>query len=121
MEHGKMTEGLQRRLFEEGKELYKLRDLSCPEECLMGLGICCPDEWFPQLLALTRILERHNTLHPESAVHATQVKCKFGHLCFHTDHRATGDEDFIVFIIAAFEEMICASQHSQRSPQAHKG
>ncbi|MBP5779656.1 MAG: hypothetical protein J6X34_00280 [Clostridia bacterium] len=101
-----MTEGLQRRLFEEGKEHYKLRDLSCPEECLMGLGICCPDEWFPQLLALTRILERHNQLHPESAVHATQVKCKFGGLRFYTDHRATGDEDFIVFIIGVFEEML---------------
>ena len=33
----------------------------------MGWGICCPDEWFPQLLALTRILERHNRLHPEEA------------------------------------------------------
>ena len=101
-----MTETLQQQLFNEGMELYKLRDLPCPEERLMGLGICCPDEWFPQLLALTRILERHNTLHPESAVHATQVKCKFGHLCFHTDHRATGDEDFIVFIIEVFEEML---------------
>ena len=99
-----MTDSLQQQLFDEGKELYKLRNLPCPEECLMGFGICCPDEWFPQLLALTRILERHNQLHPENAVHATQVKCKFGGLRFHTDHRATGDEDFIVFIIAVFEK-----------------
>ena len=101
-----MTDSLQQRLFDEGKELYKLRNLPCPEDCLMGWGICCPDEWFPQLLALTRILERHNQLHPESAVHATQVKCKFGGLRFHTDHRATGNEDFIVFIIGAFEKML---------------
>ena len=107
-----MTDALQQLLFDEGKELYKLRNLPCPEDCLMGWGICCPDEWFPQLLALTRILERHNQLHPESAVHATQVKCKFGGLRFHTDHRATGDEDFIVFIIGAFEEML--------SPNARK-
>ena len=108
-----MTDSLQQRLFDEGKELYKMRDLPCPEECLMGFGICCPDEWFPQLLALTRILERHNQLHPENAVHATQVKCKFGGLRFYTDHCATGDEDFIVFIIAVFEEML--------DPNAQKG
>ena len=104
-----MTDALQQRLFDEGKELYKLRSLPCPEECLMGWGICCPDEWFPQLLALTRILERHNQLHPESAVHATQVKCKFGGLRFYTAHHATGDEGFIAFIIAALEEMLGAN------------
>ena len=32
---------------------------------------------------------------------------KFGGLRFHTDHRATGNEDFIVFIIEVFEEMLC--------------
>ena len=40
---------------------------------------------------------------------STLVKCKFGGLRFHTDHRATGNEDFIVFIIGAFEEMLNAN------------
>ena len=109
-----MNHALQQRLFDEGKELYKLRFLPCPEECLMGWGSCCPDEWFPQLLALTRILERHNSLHPENAVHATQVKCKFGGLRFYTDHCADDDDDFIVFIIGAFEEMVHLPQKSGR-------
>ena len=30
-----MNETLQRKLYESGRELYKLRFLPCPEECLM--------------------------------------------------------------------------------------
>ena len=41
------------------------------------------------------------------------AKRKFGGLRFYTDHRATGDEDFIVFIIDTFEEML--------DPNAQKG
>ena len=55
-----MNEILQQKLYDAGKELYKLRFLPCPEECLMGWGIQCPDEWFPQLMTLTQILEAWN-------------------------------------------------------------
>ena len=30
---------LQQKLYDAGRELYKLRFLPCPEECLMGWGI----------------------------------------------------------------------------------
>jgi len=35
----KMNEILQQKLYDAGRELYKLRFLPCPEECLMGWGI----------------------------------------------------------------------------------
>ena len=100
-----MNETLQRKLYEAGRELYKLRFLPCPEECLMGWGIQCPDEWFPQLLTLTQILEEWNRLHPDDAVHATQVKTKFGKLRFHTD-REWRENDFLSIIVHCFEENI---------------
>lgn len=78
-----MNEVLQQKLCDAGKELYKLRFLPCPEECLMGWGIQCPDEWFPQLMTLTQILEAWNQLHPDDTVHAVQVKTKFRRLRFH--------------------------------------
>ena len=34
-----MNEILQQKLYDAGRELYKLRFLPCPEECLMGWGI----------------------------------------------------------------------------------
>ena len=68
-----MNETLQQKLSDAGKGLYKLRFLPCPEKCLMGCGIQCPDEWFPQLMILTQILEAWNRLHPDDAIHATQV------------------------------------------------
>ena len=79
----------------------------------MGWGICCPDEWFDPLLALTRILERHNQLHPEDAIHARQVKCKFGQLRYYTD-RPHDENDFLIHIINVFEEMLSSAQSNDK-------
>lgn len=100
-----MNEILQKKLYDAGKELYKLRFLPCPEECLMGWGIQCPDEWFPQLMTLTQILEAWNQLYPEDAIHAVQVKTKFRKLRFHTD-RERHENDFLSAIINCFEENV---------------
>ena len=100
-----MNEILQQKLYDAGKELYKLRFLPCPEECLMGWGIQCPDEWFPQLMTLTQILEAWNQLHPDDAIHAVQVKTKIRRLRFHTD-REWRENDFLSTIINCFEENV---------------
>ena len=100
-----MNEFLQQKLYDTGRELYKLRFLPCPEECLMGWGIQCPDEWFPQLMTLTQIMEGWNQRHPDDAIHARQVKTKFRKLRFHTD-REWREDDFLSFIIHCFEENV---------------
>ena len=73
----------------------------------MGWGIQCPDEWFPQLMTLTQILEAWNRLHPEDAIHAVQVKTKFRRLRFHTDReREWRENDLLSVIINCFEENV---------------
>ena len=108
-----MKNTLQQILFSAGKELYKFRELPCPQECLMGWGICCPDKWFKPLLTLTRILEHHNQLHPEDTIHARQVKSKFGQLRYYTD-RPHNENDFLVHIISVFEEMLSSAQFNDK-------
>jgi len=57
-------------------------------------------------MALTKILEYHNQLHPERVIHATDVKTKMKHLCFHTDYIPDTENDFIAYVIGMFEENI---------------
>ena len=104
-----MKQELQEKLFAAGPELYRFRALPCPQECLMGWGFDCPDEWFASLLALTRILEFYNRQYPENAVHARQVKSKFGGLSFYTDHPIDDELDFTNVIIREFEQLLCSS------------
>lgn len=99
-----MTAHLQQRLFDAAPVLYSFRHLQVPECHCMNLGIQCPDEWFLPLMILTHILEVHNRLCPEEAIHATDVKTKMNHLRFHTDHIPTDENDFLENIIAIFEE-----------------
>ena len=112
-----MNETLQQKLYNAGKELYKLRFLPCPEECLMGWGIQCPDEWFPQLMILTQILEAWNQLHPDDTIHAVQVKTKFRRLRFHTD-REWRENDFLSAIINCFEENVALPFPESRSSKS---
>ncbi len=81
-----MKQELQRKLFDSFPVLYQLQDAPLTD-ALMAWGFCCGDGWFDLLWWLSRDLEEYNHNYPESPVMATQVKSKFGELCFYINDR----------------------------------
>ena len=94
-----MKQELQRKLFDSFPVLYQLQDAPLTD-ALMAWGFCCGDGWFDLLWRLSRDLEEYNRSHPESPVMATQVKSKFGELCFYINDR---DNEKIMDRIAGAE------------------
>ena len=81
-----MKAELQQKLFSAFPVLYQLKDAPLTD-ALMAWGFCCGDGWFDLLCRLSKDLEEYNYNHPESPVIATQVKSKFGELCFYINDR----------------------------------
>ena len=81
-----MKAELEQKLFSAFPILYQLKDAPLTD-ALMAWGFCCGDGWFDLLWRLSRDLEEYNRRHPESPVMATQVKSKFGELCFYINDR----------------------------------
>ena len=81
-----MKAELQQKLFSSFPILYQLKDAPLTD-ALMAWGFCCGDSWFDLLWRLSKDLEEYNHNHPEIPVIATQVKSKFGELCFYINDR----------------------------------
>lgn len=94
-----MKQELQQKLFDSFPILYQLKDAPITE-ALMAWGFCCGDGWFDLLWRLSKDLEEYNHTHPENPVMATQVKSKFGELCYYVNIR---DDEEITRRIASAE------------------
>jgi|SRR3989339_170492 len=81
-----MKKELQNKLFKKYPKIFVQKDLS-PKETLMCFGISCGDGWFWLLDQLCSCLQFHVDRNHYPQVEATQVKEKFGGLCFYTQSR----------------------------------
>lgn len=80
-----MNDDLERLLFERHVAMYEGHDLS-PTQSLMAFGCDCGDGWYAILAALSDVLARHRR-ETGVAIEASQVKEKFGTLCYYTHFR----------------------------------
>ncbi len=78
-----MKKELQNKLFEKYPKIFAQKDLG-PKETLMCFGICCGDGWYWLIDELCSHLQFHIDKNNYSQVEATQVKEKYGGLCFYT-------------------------------------
>lgn len=81
-----MKTELQNKLFEKYPKIFAQKDLG-PKETLMCFGISCGDGWYWLIDNLCSHLQFHTDKNNRSQVEATQVKEKFGGLCFYTQNR----------------------------------
>ena len=84
-----MRQELQDKLFEKYPKIFAQKDLPKTETC-MCWGICVPDEWYDLIDSLCESIQVYVDNHEIDQIEATQVKTKFGTLCFYIncyDHK----------------------------------
>lgn len=102
-----MKAELQEKLYENYPEIFKQKDLDMTQTA-MCWGISCGDGWYTLIDELCGNIKNHvdnfNRNKPEAAhmiCQATQVKEKFGGLCFYT----YGGDEYIDGMISFAESM----------------
>ncbi len=91
---------LENKLFEKYPEIFKQKDLSKTETC-MCWGICVPDEWYNLIDVLCSNIQWYIDQNDVSQIEATQVKSKFGRLCFYVNNQ---NHDYVMALISFAED-----------------
>jgi len=94
-----MRKDLKQKLYNDFPSLYKQRVLSPRESCL-AFGVECGDGWFQLIYDLSKKIMEIN-----SEVQATQVKEKYGGLCFYVGNVSIKSADEVFAIIDKAEEL----------------
>jgi hypothetical protein len=102
-----MKQELQNKLFEKYSQIFAQTNLG-PKETMMCFGISCGDGWYWLLDNLCNCLQSHIDRNNHLQIKATQIKEKFGGLCFYTQ----GQDDYLTGHIRFAEHLsmsICES------------
>lgn len=86
-----MRKELQNELFDKYPKIFEQKDWDKMKTC-MCWGIDTPDEWYKVLNSLCKVLQEEIDIGQMPQIQATQVKEKFGNLCFYyTPHHPFAD------------------------------
>ena len=95
-----MKKELQKQLFDRYPKIFRQKDLSM-KETAMCWGIDTFDGWYWLIDQLCDSIQSYTDRNRKPQVEATQVKEKFGTLCFYTN----GSDDYIEGMIRLAESM----------------
>ncbi len=87
-----MKKELQDQLYEKYPKIFRQKDLSIQESC-MPWGFDVEDGWFDLINNLCQFLQFHTDHNDYPQAEATQVKSKYGSLCFSATYHG-GDRSF---------------------------